>query len=216
MASLKKVRSPLIYYIFDSVPLADPAHVHLPNIETMEGVLNVTCLAILVILGNVLDFRTYSAPNQGEADEASAAQTTLMNTGDINAIPNNERIAYCYARGVALHILSWLRACATFTGPPDGIADDLISLFFVQILASLSKYKSVAEENSYIGVPHCTSHLLGRQITNILEVDPILKAAWACQERVPSHSLALEEKEKYNVNWRHGWEPEWRAPSGGE
>ena len=112
VASLKKVRSPLIYYIFDSVPLADPAHVHLPNIETMEGVLNVTCLAILVILGNVLDFRTYSAPNQGEADEASAAQTTLMNTGDINAIPNNERIAYCYARGVALHILSWLRACA--------------------------------------------------------------------------------------------------------
>ena len=127
----------------------------------MEGVLNVICLAVLIILGNVLDFRTYSAPNQGEADEASAAQTTLMNTGDINAIPNNERIAYCYARGVALHILSWLRACTTFTGPPEGIADDLISLFFVQILASLSKYKSVAEANSYIGVPQCTSHLLG-------------------------------------------------------
>lgn len=182
----------------------------------MEGVLNVICLAVLVILGNVLDFRTYSAPNQGEDDEASPAQAKLMNTGDINAIPNNERLAYCYARGIALRILNWLRSCATFTGPPDGIADDLISLFFVQILASLSMYKSVAEANNYGGVPHCTSRLLDRQITNVLEVDPTLKAAWECKGRVPLDSLALQEKEKYNLEWQRGWESLWRAPCGGE
>ncbi|EDR05515.1 uncharacterized protein LACBIDRAFT_329480 [Laccaria bicolor S238N-H82] len=205
------LRRILIFYqvglIEGGISEDDPASVHLPNVETMEGMLNIICLAVLIILGNVLDFRTYSTPNQGEDDEASPTQRTLMDTGDINAIPNNERIAYCYARGVALHILKWLRSCATFTGPPDGLADDLISLFFVQILASLSDYKSLAEAKSYGGVPHCTSHLLSKQIANILEVDPILKAAWAYKERVPSCSLALEEKEKYNVEWQCEWEP---------
>lgn len=206
----------MIHYIFGSFPLTDPAWIHLPNVETMEGVLNVICLAVIVILGNVLDFRTYSAPNQGEDDDATPAQAMLMNSGDINGIPNNERLAYCYARGVALRILNWLRACTTFTGPHDGIADDLISLFFVQILASLSMYKTVAETKDYGGVPHCTSRLLDRQIDNVLEVDPTLKAAWQHRRRVPSHSLVLREKEKYSVEWQRGWEPLWRVPCGGK
>ncbi|EDR01932.1 uncharacterized protein LACBIDRAFT_332749 [Laccaria bicolor S238N-H82] len=175
------LRRILIFYqvglIEGGISEDDPALVHLPNVETME------------------DFRTYSTPNQGENDEASPTQKTLMDTGDINAIPNNERIAYSYACGVALHILKWLRSSGS-------------------ILTSLSDYKRLAEAKSYGRAPHCTSHLLSKQIANILEVDPILKAAWAYKERVPSHSLALEEKEKYNVEWRHDWEhTSWRAPS---
>ncbi|KDR65298.1 hypothetical protein GALMADRAFT_82023, partial [Galerina marginata CBS 339.88] len=216
--SRRLLRTIMLFYhaglIEGIIPEDDSARLHLPNVETMEGVLNVICLAVLVILGNVLDFRTYSAPNQGEHDKATPAQAKLMKDGDINNIPNNERVVACYARGVALRILNWLRSCTTFTGPPDGIADDLISLFFVQILASLSEYKHSAEAAKLGGAPHCTSHLLDRQIENIVEVDPALKAAWTDKSRVPSHSLALQNKEAYNVQWLRGWEPSWRAPCG--
>ncbi|KDR81335.1 hypothetical protein GALMADRAFT_59822, partial [Galerina marginata CBS 339.88] len=192
----------------------NPAREHLPNVETMEGVLNVICLAVLVILGNVLDFRTYSAPNQGLYDDATSAQAKLMKDADINNIPNNKRVGHCYARGVALRVLNWLRSCTTFTGPPDGIADDLISLFFVQILASLSEYKRSAQAAKLDGAPHCTSRLLNRQIENVVEVDPALKAAWTDKSRIPSHSLALKNKEAYNVQLLCGREPSWRAPCG--
>ena len=58
----------------------------------------------LAVLGNVLDFRTYSTPNQAEKDPTTRAQLQLWKDFDQNDIPGDERMAICYARGVALTI----------------------------------------------------------------------------------------------------------------
>ena len=58
----------------------------------------------LAVLGNVLDFRTYSAPNQAEEDLTRKEQLQLWNDFDQNDIPGDECMAICYARGVALAI----------------------------------------------------------------------------------------------------------------
>lgn len=45
--------------------------------STMNGLLNLLSLAALNFLGNVLDFRTYSAPNQGEDETATPSNIQL-------------------------------------------------------------------------------------------------------------------------------------------
>ncbi|KAF8874506.1 hypothetical protein CPB84DRAFT_1690089 [Gymnopilus junonius] len=196
------------------VPSSDRAAVHLPDIKSIDGVLNLLSACVLVVLGNVLDFRTYKAPNQSDDDEASEEQASLLQNCDINAIPYNERVASCYARGVAFYVMQWIQACATICGPSGEVVKDFPYRFLVQILQSLQNYKLTASRRRLPGVPHCTYSKLKSQIENILSApDNALAAAWACRESVPSDSLKLANKERYSISWSLGWQAKWKSPS---
>jgi hypothetical protein len=69
--------------------------------------MNLLSACLLVILGNVLDFRTYRAPTQEDSQKSNKHQQILIDH-EINAIPVGERMAICYSRGVALNLINWI------------------------------------------------------------------------------------------------------------
>lgn len=81
--------------------LSDSTTPHLPDIRTIDGVLNLLSVAILCFLRNVLDFRTYRAHNQHELIPLTDAQLYLMNTSDVNCISYNGRQS---CGGLILHV----------------------------------------------------------------------------------------------------------------
>lgn len=58
--------------------ILDPAASHLPEIHNIDGLMNLLSACVLVVLGNVLDFRTYRAPTQEENQKANKNQQILI------------------------------------------------------------------------------------------------------------------------------------------
>ncbi len=85
---------------------------HIPDINTFDGVLDLLSECILAILGNVLDFWTYSAPNQGDDQQMSVLQSVMIMVFNCNDISHNKWMAICYVWGVA-PILIQLSSIAT-------------------------------------------------------------------------------------------------------
>ena len=176
----------------------------MPDITTFNGVLDLLSGCILAILGNVLDFRTYSAPNQGEEKEMTASQHVMMSVYDRNDISYNERLAICYVRGVALSLFDWFRWRLVVSAPDGHIVEDLPSHFLVQILKSLLNYKSQAMSAKLKGAPHCNTGTLRKQVANLLRSDGVLKAFWQNNKVIPNDQLAIEGKDGYVVQKREG------------
>ena len=171
--------------------------------------LDLLSASILVFLGNVLDFRTYSAPNQDATVKASYTQKNLMQEFDRNSIPSNERMAICYARGAALSIFNWVRKFAVIKGPDGNVVEDLPSRFLVQILNTLLKYKSRAMQVGLGGAPHCSVSLLSNQVENMLKCDAQAEELWGKRQSICDDSLAFFPKDRYSVEWK-------TMPSNGE
>ena len=178
----------------------DPAASHLPDVTNIDGLMNLLSACVLVILGNVLDFRTYRAPTQGEFSQANRTQQILIDH-EINGIPLYERFAICYARGVALHLFSWIRQCSVITGPGGHIIDDLPSRFLVQIAQTLIRYKEGANASELDLRANCTVEMLTRQITNVVAIEPCIASWWSKRHLVPSDSFKLANQDSYTVQW---------------
>jgi len=176
----------------DSDILIDFETLHLPDLATFDGVLDLLSGCILAILGNVLDFRTYSAPNQGEDEAPSDAQVPLMKQYDCNNIPRNERMAICYAQGIALSIFDWVRSQFVITGPDGNVVDDLPSLFLVQILKSVVSYKARAVRLGLKGAPHCSTTALRKQVANAVKCDRRIDDLWRNSQDICDDSLAFK------------------------
>jgi len=155
----------------------DPFRHHLPDVNTMDGLFNLLSLATVNFLGNVLDFRTYSAPNQEEDEVASDEQKNLLRKYDRCNITGDERSAMCYARGVAVVIFDWIREHSTIIGSR-GVHEDLPSLYVCSTIKALLLYKKNAMEQQLTGAPHCSSADLLRQIENVVQCDKRLFTFW--------------------------------------
>jgi len=186
----------------------DPAASHLPNVNNIDGLMNLLSACVLVILGNVLDFRTYCAPTQEEYTKADKNQQILIDH-DINTISINERLAICYARGIALRLINWIRHYSLITGPGGDTIDDLPSRFFIQIAQTLIKYKQGANASKLDVQANCTMDMLTKQINNVLDIDPQISSLWSERHSLPSDSLALANQDEYSVQWlpdaQHKW-----------
>jgi hypothetical protein len=188
----------------------DPAASHLPNVNNIDGLMNLLSACVLVILGNVLDFRTYRAPTQEEYTKADQNQQILIDH-DINTIPINERLAICYARGVALHLINWIRHCSVITGPGGDTISDLPSRFFVQIAQALIKYKEGANASKLDVQANCTLDMLTKQINNVIDIDPQISSLWPERHLLPSDSLALANRDEYSVQWLPDAQRKWSS-----
>ena len=179
-------------------------YAHVPNVNTIDGVLDLLSACILAILGNVLDFRTYSAPNQKDDKPMTDAQHAMMVAYDRNDIPHNERMAVCYVRGVALSLFDWVRWRLLITGPDGDVLADLPSRFLMQILKSVVNYKSRAMRMKIRGAPHCETRTVRTQAANVVRCDSILKGLWKHGEGIPEDQLEIEDKDRYVVQKRQG------------
>ena len=191
----------------------------MPDVNNINGLLNLLPACVLVVLGNVVDFRTYKAPNQYEDTSADAQLMGLMKSIDLNAIPFNERKAMCYARGVALHTMDWIRDSCTIKHG-DNVVEDLPSQYFVQVTNTLWHYKKRADNMDRTGAPHCTVTSMRRQITNLVESNANLKKMWNRRKKLPSDSFALADKDKYTIEWKWtdvmAWDTMWRDSEPGK
>ena len=181
--------------------LLDIESYHLPDVNTVDGLLDLISAATLAILGNVLDFRTYSAVNQLEKDSTTPKQRKQMLQHDSNAIPANERIAICYARGMGLAIFDWIRSCCVIKTPEGKEVEDLPSRHIVQILHSLLSYKLAAVERQIEGAPHCTSSMLKAQVVNVVKCDTLIENLWQDKEEMPK-SLRYSLVPGSSIEWK--------------
>jgi hypothetical protein len=188
--------------------ITDPAASHLPDVNNIDGLMNLLSACVLVILGNVLDIRTYRAPTQEENQRANREQQILIDH-EINTIPVGERFAICYSRGVALHLINWIRHFCVITGPGGENVRDLPSCFFVQIVQTLIKYKEGANTSQLELEANCTLDMLTRQIENIVDVDSYFSSLWLERHSLPSDSLALANQDEYSIQWRPDIRLDW-------
>jgi len=187
-----------------SFSFSDDEFFHLPDIQTVDGLLDLISGCCLAILGNVLDFRTYCAPNQREEDATTEEQQRLWKEFDRNNIPGDERMAICYARGVALAVFRWIRLWCIVKTPDGELVDDLPSKHIVDLLASLLAYKTKAVMQKLKGAPHCASWMLTAQVLNVVTCDSLIEDLWSKRNSRSSHSLRTTQNsgmpQRKNIN----------------
>lgn len=176
--------------------------IHLPDVGTLDGLLDLISGCTFAILANVLDFRTYSAPNQHERDRTTKAQRQLWEDFDRNAIPGDERMAMCHARGVALVVFGWIRDCCIVQTPDGEVIDDLPSKYAVNMLDALIGYKEKADARSLKGAPHCEQGMLEAQISNVAKCDELVEGLLGKGTKGHSTNLKLNLDERCMVQWK--------------
>ncbi|KAF8965329.1 hypothetical protein BDZ97DRAFT_1659254, partial [Flammula alnicola] len=182
----------------------DAGH-HLPDVQTFPGLVNLLSLCNLVILGNVLDFRAYSAPNQKAEDGADPHQQVLMERYDRNNISKQERVSMMFAHGIALELVCWVREFCVVTSPKGEVIPDLPSDYISRQMAALLKYKAEAEQNEIVGAPHCTLELLQKQINDVIACDEDLKRYWNNPpQKIDDTTLGFGPQKGYSLRWKEG------------
>ena len=154
------------------------------------------------ILANVLNFRTYSAPNQPEATPTTRGQSSLWSNLDRNNIPGDECMAIVYAHGIALSVFAWIRKWCIVKDPKSKIIHDVPSKYIVHLLGALLAYKSKAYEQRLRGAPHCLPWMLEAQISNVIERDTSIDELWWKRKGKLSHTLTMTLDERCTVEWR--------------
>ena len=157
----------------------------------------------LAILGNVLDFRTYSAPNQLEDEQISTKQSRRMAKYDHNDVPINERQAICYTRGVAISIFHWVRLNCIIKTSNGDILEDLPSRYIVQVLNTLIAYKASAMQSHLKGAPHCDTASLRSQVFNVVKCDGYVERMWQKRDSICADSLEFRPRDVYTVEWKN-------------
>lgn len=148
-----------------------PETFHIPHVETVDGALDLFSVCFLVIFGNVLDFRTYSAPDGQRLDN--------KNPHDVNGIAIEERYNMCTARGVCIELLRWwsskyrmrhtdVRSMDSMAPPHAKTYDDFPITFILEEAVLLQEYKNRAQLENREGAPGCTVSKLHDQISNVL------------------------------------------------
>ncbi|PPR03026.1 hypothetical protein CVT24_012289 [Panaeolus cyanescens] len=176
---------------------------HVPDMKTWKGVINVVSACILSILGNVLDFRTYLAPNQTPDQIASEIQSAAMLKQDINDIPWCERISSCVARGVGIRMLHIINDCCRFTNPDGKEEKDLVFRHVARLMKAIESYRVEADKSQLNGAPHCTHDLLVRQLKNVSMWSSSIGRYFDCPDliKLDTHVLYFNQ-----AGWKVTWD----------
>jgi hypothetical protein len=142
----------------------------------------------LVILGNVLDRRTYRERREDLDLEADVEFTIEYFAFDRNAIDHLERQDICISRGMALNMLRWLDRNFEVRDSPNGepldFLLDVAYAFLSHQLHTLIEYKRLAEKDQIEGFRGCSLKELKRQVDAIIGVDPSLSWMYHHMDRL--------------------------------
>ncbi|PPQ73447.1 hypothetical protein CVT24_008149 [Panaeolus cyanescens] len=191
-------------YLFENEPIhLESVRVHLPDMDTISGYLDVLSLCNICIMGNVLDFRTYLAPNQEPENDVGRIQRLAMLSFDRNNVPSHERVTYCQTRGVARVMLEEINAHYVLHDQNGDIIEDFPFRYLADQLQSLCIYKQDAEDNDLAGAPHCTVRDVRRQCGNLAKWHPIVEPMYL-DAPVPSRICAAVRELKGHSIVRKG------------
>ncbi|PPR00997.1 hypothetical protein CVT24_000571 [Panaeolus cyanescens] len=200
------LRRILLFYfmmIFQKKPiLLESVRSHLPDIKSFSGYLDVLSLCNICIMGNILDFRTYLAPNQDPAEYPSQIQRLALLSFDRNDVPGHERITYCQTRGIARIMLEELNTSYEILDKNKKIIKDFPFRYLADQMQSLCLYKFRAQGKGLEGAPHCSWKDLRRQCANLAEWHPILKEKYAAKPEMSRMCAGMEYMQDYEVRFK--------------
>ncbi|KDR65363.1 hypothetical protein GALMADRAFT_148754 [Galerina marginata CBS 339.88] len=171
------------------------------HLKTFESVLDLLCLCNLVILGNVLDERTYLGPNQQAEARTHPVAERRMTEHDANTLDRCERLRMVQARGMCFYLLDWFEECYEIRNTEtNAVVRAVPYSFLAKQGAAIVKYKKNAWNRATInggrihGTPHCTPLRLESQMDNVMQVHPKVFLAWQNRTEFDTTSLSYGSK----------------------
>jgi len=151
----------------------DPAHDHIPDLQTMDSAMDVIMACVIGIFINLLDFETYRFPIPEEA--ISDEQRQKFQQDDFNAMTKIDRMACTYVRGLSWSLLEWLTNNIIVLKNDEEIDfGKMIEAYMLDICLALRTYKNRAQSQSIEGAPGCNLESLERQLTRLfMEESPL-------------------------------------------
>lgn len=165
----------------------DTASAHVPNLKSMDSLLDLLATCSISVLSNVLDFETYCYPIQDPGEDDSkkkvfklgalytddgltSYQDRQMELFDYNSQSPDDRAGCVYVRGLALDMLTWLAENYSLVEPSGRPVADTYNVLMNNLchhayMIWLAKKKAVDEE--VVGAPHCTLSALERQLRGL-------------------------------------------------
>lgn len=146
---------------------------HIPDLKSMNSVLDLASACNLAILSNALDFRTYTHPNQTDDKPLTDEEKLQMDMYDLNSMPESDRAGCVYARGLALDLFDWFSDNYVLIGKRRSGSMSTLSALMNNLAHQayaiwLTKELAVARE--VVGAPNCTPERLRQQLDNFLPV----------------------------------------------
>lgn len=180
---------------------------HLPDLKTIDGVLNLLSLCWLVILGNVIDPRTYNPPNRSNSSSnlnpANEEDYRKLHEEDFNDIPIHERINMSYARGISYSLVRWLDSHYVIQGLTLPFKEH--ESFAVQFIASESakfvSFCKLGHSRKLEALGNADLKSVTSQVENVME-NQLMRSAWRdLKTSATSKSLylGLTAKEKASL-----------------
>lgn len=130
-------------------------------------------------MGNVLDPRTYCAPNRTVDQPPSEEDVDRLNRYDLNNIPLDERLQLCSSRGVCYSLIRWLDAHYIIKEVKSPFKE--IESFSLQFIAAeTAKFVALSRlgGKANLGfVGFSTAKGVRRQVDNVMKGSP-LEAKW--------------------------------------
>ncbi|PPQ66501.1 hypothetical protein CVT26_011189 [Gymnopilus dilepis] len=149
-----------------------------PDVHTFMGFLDFLSLCSVIILGNVLDARSYAITSNLNSWMSKETKDFLINTYDFNDIILPERLSMMYARGLAFELLDWAREFVTVTSSSGAVLDDFPTQYLLCHMAMLLREKKTANAHNIWGVAGCDYGQLKRQLENVAMSDPKILRQW--------------------------------------
>lgn len=161
---------------------------HLPDLSSIDSLLEVLSLCNILVLSNVLDERTY----YGEDVSSDEKSISLV-----------ERYNITYSRGLALYLLDSLDSLYLLhelnqSGNKFISLKAFAAFFLARQSATVLHYKESAEGNGLDGAVYCTPDLLRVQIDECLKTWPACHEAFGDIDEA-SDSMAWTSSSTYRL-----------------
>jgi hypothetical protein len=151
-----------------NVQFADPSLEHIPNLESMESVMDVIMACAIGIFINVLDMDTYRPPMS--ENSISEKNQEELRRNDFNAISQINRMSCTYTRGLSWSLLEWLDENLIFVlGRRECVFSEVIETYFVDLCLAIRSYKIQSEKRSNTNTSECKLPSVDHQLTHLFD-----------------------------------------------
>ena len=155
---------------YDSI---DEALDHIPDLTSVESLVDLLTLCNLGILHNVIDSESYTHSSCIDTAKISDAEKDQLWNYDFNASIYHHRRAAIHTRALALELIEWVDknyyikplhadgATVDQRGPKLKCGE-IARLYLAQQCAALLRYKELAVQKKESGVDNCSTNMLRR------------------------------------------------------
>jgi len=175
----------------------DPDRDHVPDLKSVDSLMDVLALSFLGIMSNVLDFRTYRYPERAADEPLTDDENELMKAYDLNAMNRMERTLCMYVRAMGWKIQEWVKrhyALENADGEPGNLDSFIMGRGYnAHMICAILQYKLQADLQKVKGAPGCTYERLKSQIDRVVIPNSILGREVEMRLRSKDHTLNMDQ-----------------------